>query len=66
MKGSCKTCEYFYESECRRFPPMIVHSERNTLEVQIGDFLRYSEFPSVAEDWTCGEYKQSWAEINKK
>ena len=65
-RGSqCRNCRFFWldEKRCRRLPP-----QRIAIAFMYGITIGASaRFPTVKEDWWCGEHRQSArAELEKE
>ena len=67
--NSCGKCKHYHpgdvENVCRRFPPVpypsiIVVDDGGEGGMPVPQMIgKFSLFPTVRADWTCGEYERS-------
>ena len=55
---TCKTCIYFRDGNCVRYPPQLVAVVDN----EYYDATAWSEFPTISENDFCGEYRAGYTE----
>jgi len=52
IEEDCMFCKFYKDSQCRRFPPQVV------TYIEINDSYTCTEFPQMAPNEWCGEYKR--------
>lgn len=54
---SCKTCKFYKDDSCKRYPPIICY-ELTYDRYGETKISTYSDYPVVEEENWCGEYKK--------
>jgi hypothetical protein len=59
--NTCATCQYFSESSCHRYPPVVAsyaESRRDEYSQMSVETYTRSEFPNVLPTEWCGEWRK--------
>lgn len=67
--NTCSTCQYFHESSCHRYPPVVVgyvESKRDEYSQMSVETYTRSEFPHVLPEEWCGEHKPKQLPVESK